>query len=116
LSPYQWWHVRNEGGQLWVLGERTIGPGTVITTSHGGRTEVLGGLLYSSAAATEQPDPAFVVKEGALSVSVQEVNHNQARYSVLVRRVAKGESTDLLTPIEAPGGVNGSLIPLFATE
>ena len=116
MSRDQWWHLRNEGGQLWVLGERTIGPGTVVTTTRGGRTELLGGLLYSSAAALEQPDPAFVVEEGALSVSINEVSYSDFRYPVLVRGILKGQSTNLLTPDQAKGGVNASLIPLFTTE
>ena len=109
-------HLRNEGGRLWVLGEKPIGPGPVVTTTRGGRTELLGGLLYSSAAASEQPDPAFVVAEGALSVSINEVSHRDFMYPVLVRRVTKGVPTNLLMPDQARGGVNGSRIPLFTTE
>ena len=116
MPPDQRSHVRNEGGRLWILGEKPIGPGTVLTTTRGGRTEVLGGLLYSSAAASDQPDPAFVVEEGALSVSINEVNYAHSSYPVLVRRITNGEPADLLVPEQARGGVNASLIPLFTTE
>jgi tRNA A-37 threonylcarbamoyl transferase component Bud32 len=112
----QRFHVRNDGGQLWILGEKTIGPGTVVATTRGGRSELMGGLLYSSAAATDQPDPAFVVEAGALSVSIHEVSHSNSKYPILVRRVAVDGFADLLIPDYARGGINASLIPLFTTE
>lgn len=115
-SADRWWHVRNEGGRLWILGERSIGPGPVITTRAGGQTELLGGLLYSSAGALEQNAPAFLVEQAALSVSINEVNHGSFRYPVLVRRLKDGGPEDILTPAEAPGGVSASLVPLFTTR
>ncbi len=115
MAREDWWHLRNDAGRLWVLGEMTSGPGPIVITTRGGQTEVLGGLMYSSGAALEQPDPAFVVEEGALSVSMSETSHRPFSYPVLVRRLTQGQRTDLLTPDQAPGGVNGSAIPLFAT-
>ena len=115
MDRTDWWHLRNDGGRLWILGEMSTGPGPIVLTTGGGRTEVLGGMVYSSASAEEQPEPAFVVGEGVLSVSLAEVNHRNLAYPVLVRSVAEGRSSDLLLPSQAPGGVNASLIPLFAT-
>jgi hypothetical protein len=115
--PERWWHLRNEGGLLWVLGEMTEGPGPVAATSHGGQTEILGGLAYSSAAASEQVEPAFVVTDGALAVSINEASFKRGvAYPVLVRRVVNGQAADVLTPKQAGGGVGASLISLFATD
>lgn len=116
MPPEQWWHLRNQEGRLWILGEMTEGPGPVVITTGSGKTEVLGGLLYSNAAAKEQPEPAFLVEQGALSVSINEVNVQNITYPVLVRRVAKGEKQDLLVPSQAGGGFNGSLIPHFSVK
>jgi hypothetical protein len=113
----RWWHLRNEGGVVWALGVRTGGPGPIVTTTRGGQTEVLGGMMYSSAGARVQPEPAFVVEDGALSISINEVTFRKdIAYSVLVRRVVNGQPADLLLPEQAPGGTGASLISLFATE
>lgn len=115
--PDRWWHLRNTGGVVWALGVRTGGPGPIVTTTRGGQTEVLGGMMYSSAGARVQPEPAFVVEDGALSVSINEVTFRKTiAYPVLVRRVAHGQPADLLMPEQAPGGIGASLIALFATE
>jgi len=115
--PDRWWHLRNEGGVMWVLGEESGGPGPVVSTTRGGQTEVLGGLLYSSGGADEQLQPAFVVEDGRISVSVGEVSFtNGVAYPVLVRHTRKGESRDVLLPAQSPGGVGASLIPLFSSE
>ena len=113
----RWWHLRNEGGVVWALGVRTGGPGPIVTTTRGGQTEVLGGMMYSSAGTKVQSEPAFVVEDGALSVSINEVTFRRAsNYPVLVRRVVNGQPADLLLPEQAPGGTGASLISLFATE
>jgi len=117
--PGLWWHVRNEGGVFWALGLRTGGLGSVVTTTRGGRTEVLGGLMYSypTGGVRKQPEPAFVVEDGALSVSMMEMSHIRGLfYPVLVRRVASAQPADVLVSEQAPGGIGGSLIPLFVTE
>jgi hypothetical protein len=73
--------------------------------------------MYSSAGARVQPEPAFVVEDGALSVSINEVTFRKdIVYPVLVRRVVNGQPADLLMPEQAPGGIGASLISLFATE
>jgi hypothetical protein len=115
--PEQWWHIRNDGGQLWVLGLTSSGPGTIVSTARGGRTEILGAFAYSSAGATEQPDPAFVIDGGALSVSLHETSFRKGvKYPALVSRVTKDGLEDLLMPNEATGGISGSLVPHFAAE
>lgn len=109
--------LRNDGGTLWVLGEMTEGPGPVATTSGGGQTEIIGGLIYSSAGATAQLEPAFVVEDGVLSVSMIEASFKRGvAYPVLVRRIVNGQPSDLLTSDQAGGGMRASLISLFATD
>jgi hypothetical protein len=113
----QWQHLRNDGGTVWILGEMTSGPGPVLVQSGPAQTEVLGGLVCASAMTQTQPEPAFVVENGPLSISVNEVSFLNFAYPVLVRRASdKGSPVDLLLPSEAQGGVNASLIPLFSTE
>lgn len=40
--------ITNDGGTLWILGLKTEQPATVIETMAGGRTELLGALIYPS--------------------------------------------------------------------
>ena len=91
--------------------------GSAVVTTGGGQTELLGGVMYASGGASTQPDPAFVLEDGTLSVSIGEVSYRKGvSYPVLVRRTRNGQSDDVLLPAQAPGGVNASLIPLFVTE
>ena len=38
--------ITNDGGSLWILGLKTEQPDTVINTTAGGTTELLGALIY----------------------------------------------------------------------
>lgn len=60
-------NVLNDGGLLWVLGFKTEGGSTNVVNRNGGRTEVLGGLIY----VTERPAkdvPMFENEGGDLSL------------------------------------------------
>ncbi len=51
--------ISNLGGSLWVLGLKTESAGTVMQTTDGGRTELLGALIYPSRS-VPSTDVAFV--------------------------------------------------------
>jgi Pectate lyase superfamily protein len=59
--------IINRGGDLWILGFKTERDRTGIGTYAGGRTEVLGGLLYKNRE-KRGPAPAFVVEDAAASL------------------------------------------------
>lgn len=63
--------ISNEGGSLWILGLKTEGAGTVIKTSSGGKTELLGALIYP-ANAVPSSDAAFVSLESQVSYMYNE--------------------------------------------
>lgn len=60
-------HIINKGGDLWILGLKTEKDRTIIGTYDGGRTEVLGGLLYKNRERLA-PVPAFISEDAALSL------------------------------------------------
>jgi hypothetical protein len=61
----------NDGGTLWVLGFKSEGDSTLLTTINGGKSEVLGGLVYANK--NYNPDKrAFVVNDASLTLSVAE--------------------------------------------
>lgn len=108
------WHLINEGGQLWILGIKTEGPGPVIITRGGGRTELLGGLMYSSGGARTQDQPAFIFEDSQGSVSINEMNFSNNAYKTLVLLKKQGEAALELKRGQAPG-IPGGMIPLWAT-
>jgi hypothetical protein len=113
-QPEAQWHAINEGGQLWILGIKTEGPGPVIITRGGGRTELLGGLMYSSGGARTQDQPAFIFEDSQGSVSVTEMNLSNNAYKTLVLLKKQGETALELKRGQAPG-IPGGMIPLWAT-
>jgi hypothetical protein len=60
-------HIVNKGGDLWILGLKTEKDRTIIGTYGGGRTEVLGGLLYKNRERIG-PAPAFTCEDCAMSL------------------------------------------------
>ncbi len=60
-------NIINKGSDLWILGLKHEGPKTVITTRDGGRTELLGCLVYPYAGS--EGVPAFVCEDGEQSLS-----------------------------------------------
>ena len=113
--PEAQWHLKNEGGQLWILGIKTEGPGTVVTTLAGGRTELIGGLAYSSGGARTQDLPAFIIEDSQASFSITEANFSNNAYQSLVVLKRDGRTVFELKRGQTPGSSGGSMIPLWST-
>lgn len=90
-------HITNNGGNLWILGLKTERGGTLIDTRGGGRTELLGGLAYTTTASSDntQNDPMFINDESSVSVSLGEVNFGAPNYITYVRETRGGITRDL---------------------
>lgn len=90
--------VVNNGAQLWVLGLKTEDPYTVIETKGGGKTEVLGGLLYPGNGGDPVPttDVAFVNNESQVSlVYVTAVDTGGQDYTIHVQETRNGVTKTL---------------------
>ena len=102
--------ITNKGGTLWILGLKTEGKGTVINTSAGGKTELLGTLIYPVQEFTEEEkkQPAFVNNESSqsliYSLSVYGANRN---YDIQVEETRSGVKRQLMSK-DMPGRM-----PLF---
>jgi len=114
-SPEAQWHLKNEGGGLWVCGIKTEGPGPVAITASGGRTEILGGLMYSSGGTRTQDQPAFVVEDAAAAVSITEANFSNNSYATLVQVKKRGAVVFELRRGQAAAGCGGSMIPFWSS-
>lgn len=102
--------IENKGGNLWILGLKTEGKGTVISTSLGGKTELLGSLIYPVQDFTveEKKQAAFINNESSqsliYSLSVYGSNKN---YDIQVEETRNGVKRQLLSK-DIPGRM-----PLF---
>lgn len=104
--------IVNDGGSLWILGLKTEKPGTVVETLNGGRTEILGGLLYPASRPIPADQPALINRESQLSVVIAESHHGGGRYTTLVQET-RGGQTKVLKRTEVPRRGSASLLPLY---
>jgi hypothetical protein len=86
--------IVNQGATLWILGLKTERGNTVVTTSSGGRTEILGAHIYSTSG--EKVDPMFVIEDASLSVAgLAERCFNGYPYQTWVRETRGGTTREL---------------------
>lgn len=100
--------ITNAGGDLWILGLKTEAAGTVIDTGPGGRTELLGTIIYPSRR-VPVTDVAFRARDAQLSlIYTQPVYCTDCGYATQVSETI-GEQTR--TVPSDPGATHR--MPLF---
>ena len=89
-------HITNNGGNLWILGLKTERGGTLIESRKGGKTELLGGLAYTTTVGPDgtQNYPMFINDASTVGVSFVEVNHGLPMYKILIRDIKGGMIRD----------------------
>ncbi|BAZ11080.1 hypothetical protein NIES4071_29050 [Calothrix sp. NIES-4071] len=103
--------IVNNQGTLWVLGLKTERHGIVVDTKGGGKTEIAGGFIYSTAA--PKTTPMFAIDNSSLSLTISECNFNRNPFNILISE-KQGSNTRIIERGSSPSsGCNGSLIPLF---
>jgi hypothetical protein len=83
-------HVSNDGGQLWVLGYKTERGGTLLETTNGGRSEIVGGFSYTTTAG--KLAPMFINRASSVWAFFGEVCYNRDPFEVLIQEM-RGEET-----------------------
>lgn len=86
-------HILNDGGRLRIIGLKTERGGTLVRTTRGGRTEVLGGLCYTTTAG--KLAPMFVNDASAVSVTLGERCYNGDPYTTILREIRDGLTREL---------------------
>jgi hypothetical protein len=82
--------ITNAGGSLWILGLKTERPGTVINTTSGGKTELLGGLIYP-AGSVPSSNVAFQSTDAQVSYMYSEQAYcNGCGYAVQMKETRSG--------------------------
>ena len=75
-------HLRNQGGDLWILGYKTERGGTLAHTLGGGHTEILGGFSYTTTAG--KLAPMFVTENSSVWTFFAEVCSNRDPFTTIV--------------------------------
>lgn len=104
--------IVNNGSTLWILGIKTEDQGTAIQTIAGGKTEVLGGLLYPGSQIIPEDQPAFLNDESQLSVVIGESYYGGGHYKTFVKEIRDGETKILLSEF-LPNRGSAKMIPLY---
>lgn len=92
--------LENNGGRFWILGLKTEQKGTVIKTTDGGKTELLGGLIYP-VERFDQSDlsqAAFVNNQSSHSISYSVSAYGKNRnYKFQIREIREGKVKTILS-------------------
>ncbi|HEY0307802.1 MAG TPA: glycosyl hydrolase family 28-related protein [Acidobacteriaceae bacterium] len=107
----------NQGADFNILGLKTEGIETVVAAT-GGRTQVLGGLIYMVSTNTSPSMPAFSATNAVLTASfVEEAFYSTTHYTYLLNDTQNGVST--LTPESSfptrDTGSYGRIVPWLQT-
>ena len=100
--------VTNNGATLWILGMKTEGLATVITTTGGGKTELLGTLIYpaQSFPVDKQQTHAFISIDSQISLIWGGSSYvTNGYYSVLVRETRQSVTRQLLDSAVTTGRI-----------
>ena len=103
--------ITNAGGKIWILGLKTEGKGTVIETTEGGKTELLGTLIYpvEEFNSEERTQAAFINKNSShsliYSVSAYGGNRN---YEIQVKEIRQNKTKKLYS-----SQIEDLKVPLF---
>ncbi len=67
--------VRNEGGNLWILGMKCEGDSLYLRTANGGKTELFGAFLYTPGVKPDFPLPLFDIDNAKMCImGVREIS------------------------------------------
>lgn len=108
-------HFINDGGTLWILGFKTEEGArtTLIETINGGRTEILGGHLYTYDTSKGNSRPMFVTRDSALSVFAREANIASESYEIYVEESRAGVVRQLKHAEMRRGAFAGRIVSYF---
>jgi Pectate lyase superfamily protein len=110
-------HITNNGGKLWILGLKTERGGTLIETKGGGKTEVMGGLAYTTTPGADgtQNAPMFINDRSTISITLGEVNYGAPNYTTYIRESSGGSTRNLTGQSLPPYQGSGKQIPLYVS-
>jgi hypothetical protein len=111
-------HITNNGGKLWILGLKTERGGTLIETKSGGKTELLGGLAYTTTPGLDgtQNSPMFINDRSSISITLGEVNYGAPTYSTYIKDNSSGINRNIIADNLPNYQGRGKQIPLYVSH
>ncbi|MFK7961556.1 MAG: glycosyl hydrolase family 28-related protein [Phycisphaerales bacterium] len=110
--------VINDGADVWILGFKTEGPTRTIVTRGGGRTELLGGLVYPVGTLPLET-PMFAVEDAEFSAIIGESSYSGSSNHGIVVQESRGGEVRRLFDDELPTRVGfgrGVQLAYFTTR
>jgi polygalacturonase len=110
-------HIINNGGKLWILGLKTERGGTLIETKGGGKTELLGGLAYTTTPGLDgtQNAPMFINDRSSLSITLGEVNYGAPTYTTYIKNISNSNTQNITGQSLPNYQGRGKQIPLYVS-
>ena len=102
--------LKNDGGQVWVLGYKTEFGNTVSATSNGGKTEILGALFYPSQGVEDPTIPVILNQDSSVSATYREIAFGST-YEIEIQEIRHGKTRNLKREILGKG--NMVAVPLY---
>ncbi len=116
-SSFEGTKLVNDGGQAWLFGFKTGLGGSLIETTGGGKTELLGGLCNSSG--VWKSAPMFRIRDSSAVFIIGESSFNSTPYQTVATEVRDGVTRALVLPGPTddqplPQRVGGIALPLYS--
>lgn len=87
-------HISNRAGSLWILGYKTERGGTLLHTTSGGTSEVLGGFSYTTTAGDLAP--MLVTEDASVFAFFGEVCFTGNPFQVIVKERRQGQERSII--------------------
>jgi hypothetical protein len=99
------------------LGLKTERGGTLIETKGGGKTELLGGLAYTTTPGLDgtQNSPMFINDQSSISITLGEVNYGAPTYSTYIKDNSSGINRNIIADNLPSYQGRGKQIPLYVS-
>jgi Pectate lyase superfamily protein/Secretion system C-terminal sorting domain len=100
LQPESDTAIINRGGNFWILGLKTEGRACIASTYNGGKTEILGGLVYPASSFTNLNQVAFKIVDAYMSITTLTRTSYVANgwFGTTVQETQNGVTQNFLTP------------------
>jgi Pectate lyase superfamily protein/Secretion system C-terminal sorting domain len=96
-------NVYNNGGQYWILGLKTEGQARIIKTVNGGKSEMLGGLIYPAGVFPTRDEIAFECINSCQSMTYVGTNYVTNGFYGIVMKETQGLETKILRTSDVGG-------------
>lgn len=109
--------ITNRGAPLWILGVKTEGNCTVIENSAGGKTEMLGGLVYLVSPNLDPTIPAFRNIDGQMLTSyIEESFSADSAYAIHMQSTINGVTKNVMADSLMPRKTGRLVAQLSSTS